>query len=463
MFAGPVETVPTAKYSIIVYTLPEESKQRIVDALGATANLVFIDNLKSFKQEIKRNHFDVIIMNFSPEDSYAFSLLSQIRKQLPFSPVIMISTSEKAEFIVEAIKLGAYDFITLPFSTTRLELVTQRAIKERELRNEIDYLRGRQDIIYDFNMIVAESPSIKKVIKSLKKFADTDSTILITGDTGTGKSFLSGSIHYNSPRRNKPFIKINCVNIPETLLESELFGHEKGAFTGAEKQRIGRFEQANGGTIFLDEIGEISMEIQTKLLRVLEEKSFERIGGNKTISVNVRVIAATNKDLNQQIALGKFREDLFYRINVLPIHLPPLRERPDCIEPLSTALLRKGCASLRKKISAFTPMAMEIIQNYDWPGNIRQLTNTIERAIILEENDTIHPESISIPNFHAPTIPSKSCEPLAQHEKELINKALRDNLWVQKNAARQLGISPRALNYKIRKFGITHPNWRINR
>jgi DNA-binding NtrC family response regulator len=458
-----LETAQAAKYSIIVFSSPEESRRHIADALGTAADLIFINNPKSFKQEIKRHHFDIIFMNFSPEDSPAFSLLSQTRKQLPFTPVIMISSSEKAECIVEAIKLGAYDFITLPFSAARLELVVQRAIKERELQNEIDYLRGRQDIIYDFNMIVAESSSIKKVIKSLRKFADTDSTILITGDTGTGKSFLSGSIHYNSPRRHKPFIKINCVNIPETLLESELFGHEKGAFTGAEKQRIGRFEQANGGTIFLDEIGEISMEIQTKLLRVMEEKSFERIGGNKTISVNVRVIAATNKDLNQQISLGKFREDLFYRINVLPVHLPPLRERPDCIEPLSMALLRKGCASLRKKINAFTPMAMEIIKNYDWPGNIRQLTNTIERAIILEEKDTIHPESISIPNFHTPAIPSKSFEPLAAHEKELIIKSLENNLWVQKNAARQLGISPRALNYKIRKFGITHSNWRKNR
>lgn len=455
--------MPAAKFSVAVYASLEESKTYISAALEMLASLVFINSPKLFRHELKRNHFDVIVISFSPGDASAFHLLAQTRKQLPFTPIIMISGSEKAELIVEAIKLGANDFIALPFSPTRMELVFQRAIKERELRNEIDYLRGRQDIIYDFNSIVAESASIKKVIKSLRKFADTDSTILITGDTGTGKSFLSGSIHYNSPRRHKPFIKINCVNIPETLLESELFGHEKGAFTGAEKQRIGRFEQANGGTIFLDEIGEISMEIQTKLLRVLEEKSFERVGGNKTITVDVRVIAATNKDLSQQISLGKFREDLFYRINVLPVHLPPLRERPECIEPLAMALLQKGCASLRKKISAFTPMAMEIIKNYDWPGNIRQLTNTIERAIILEEKDTIHPDSISIPAFHTPAIPPQLYEPLATHEKELIIKALKDNLWVQKNAARRLGISPRALNYKIRKFGITHPNWRRNR
>lgn len=453
----------SSKYSILVYKCLDACSNNLTEALEEAAKLVFLNDPKSFKQEIKKNHFDVIILNVSPNDNEAFNLLKYTTKQLPFTPVIITSKSDKAEFIVEAIKEGAFDFVTQPFSAARLQLVVQRAIKQRELQNEIDYLRGKQDIIYDFDMIVAESPSIKKVIKSLKKFSGTDSTILITGDTGTGKSFLSGSIHYNSHRRNHPFIKINCANIPEALLESELFGHEKGSFTGAEKQRIGRFEQANGGTIFLDEIGEINMDIQTKLLRVLEEKSFERVGGNKTITVNVRVIAATNKDLAKQISQGKFREDLYYRINVLPVHLPSLKERQECIEPLSMVMLQKGCAVLKKKIVGFSPTAMEIIQSYNWPGNIRQLANTIERAIILEEDDIIGPDSISIPNFHQPTIPPGSHEPLIAHEKELILRALKDNLWVQKNAAKRLGISPRALNYKVKKFGITHPNWRKNR
>jgi len=446
-----------------VYRCLDACSNNLTEALEEAAKLVFLNDPKAFKQEIKKNHFDVIILNVSSNDHEAFNLLKYTTKQLPFTPVIITSRSDKAEFIVDAVKQGAFDFVTQPFSTARLQLVVQRAIKQRELQNEIDYLRGKQDIIYDFDMIVAESPSIKKVIKSLRKFSETDSTILITGNTGTGKSFLSGSIHYNSHRRNHPFIKINCANIPESLLESELFGHERGSFTGAEKQRIGRFEQANGGTIFLDEIGEINMEIQTKLLRVLEEKSFERVGGNKTITVNVRVIAATNKDLGKQIAQGKFREDLYYRINVLPVHLPSLQERQECIEPLSMVLLKKGCAALKKKIVGFSPTAMDIIKSYNWPGNIRQLTNTIERAIILEDDEVIGPESISIPNFHQPTIPPGSHEPLIAHEKELILRALKDNLWVQKNAAQRLGISPRALNYKVKKFGITHPNWRKNR
>lgn len=454
------------KYPILIYGCEDECREGIDKALTGYSNLYYINRPADFKVEVKKKHYNIIIIGVNgkhPTTLKQLQQLKQVHGQLPNTPIIVFSKSEKAEFIVEAVKNGAYDFVAAPYTPQRIQLVIQRAIKQREQQNEIDYLRRKQDVVYDFNKIVAESLSIKKVITSLKKFAITDSTILITGATGTGKSFLSGTIHYNSPRKEKPFIKINCANIPETLLESELFGHEKGSFTGADKQRIGRFEQANGGTIFLDEIGEISMEIQSKLLRVLEEKSFERVGGNKTISVDVRIIAATNKDLSEQMVQGKFREDLFYRINVLPVHLPSLRERPECIEKLSGVLLNKSCGSLKKKISGFSETAMDIIKSYNWPGNIRQLTNTIERAIILEETDIIRPESISIPNYHRPTIPADSYEPLAAHEKELILKALKDNLWVQKNAAKRLGISPRALNYKVKKFGITHPNWRKNR
>ena len=403
-------------------------------------------------------------MNVKPSNSSTFNLLEKTRNQSPYTPIIITSKSEQTELVVQAIKLGAYDFISTPFSQARIQMVVQKAILQRKLCNEIDYLRRSQDIIYNFDGIVAQSPSFKKIITSLKRFADTDSTILLTGKTGTGKSFLSGSIHYNSPRRNNPFIKINCTNIPETLLESELFGHEKGSFTGAEKLRIGRFEQADGGTIFLDEIGEIPLEIQTKLLRVLEEKAFERVGGNKTIDVDVRVIAATNKKLEEQIAAGKFREDLYYRINVLPVILPQLKDRPLCIEPLALKLLDKSCTMLKKKIHGFSPDALAIIKSYSWPGNIRQLSNTIERAVILEDSDMIESNSIHIPDFHQPVpLSRRTSEPLEIQEKELILRALEENLWVQKNSAKQLGISPRALNYKINKFNITHPNWRKNK
>ncbi len=454
------------KYNVLAYEWLPDSRKNIAKALGGSSDIVFHNDPKSFQREMNKKQFDVIFMNVRPDNHSTFQLLKKTHDQTPYTPIIITSKTEKAELIVQAIKMGAYDFIAKPFSPTRIQLVVQNALKQREMQNEIDYLRRRQDIVYNFDAIVAETPVFKNIITSLKKFAITDSTILITGDTGTGKSFISGSIHYNSPRKKKPFIKINCANIPESLLESELFGHEKGSFTGADKQRIGRFEQANGGTIFLDEIGEIPLEIQAKLLRVLEEKAFERVGGNKTVHVDVRIIAATNKDLPAQISAGRFREDLYYRINVLPVELPPLRERPQCIEPLAYRLLENTCAELKKKITRFSPGAMAILRNYHWPGNIRQLANTIERAVILEEGQIIETASIQIPDFHTPMAsPARVtvCEPLETHEKELIIKALEESLWVQKNAAKRLGISPRALNYKINKFNITHPNWRKNR
>jgi DNA-binding NtrC family response regulator len=452
------------RYSVLAYEWLAESQANISKALRDSSDISFQTDPKAFQREMSRKNYDIIFMGVKPDNVSPFKLLERTHDQTPNTPIIITSKEEKAELIVTAIKLGAYDFIATPCSPTRIQLVVNRAMQQRELQNEIDYLRRKQDIIYNFSEIVAESPNFKAVIESLRKFASTDSTILITGNTGTGKSFLSGSIHYNSPRRNKPFIKINCANIPESLLESELFGHEKGAFTGADKQRIGRFEQANGGTIFLDEIGEISLEIQTKLLRVLEEKSFERIGGNKTIQVNVRVIAATNKDLPSQIAAGKFREDLYYRINVLPVQLPPLKERPLCLEPLASLLLERAAQSMKKRIDGFTPNALALIKSYHWPGNIRQLANTIERAVILEESNKISSGAIQIPDLQKQAAGLHLVtEPLEAHEKELILRALEENLWVQKNAAKALGISPRALNYKINKFNITHPNWRRNR
>jgi transcriptional regulator with PAS, ATPase and Fis domain len=307
---------------------------------------------------------------------------------------------------------------------------------------------------------------MQNVIKTIKKLARTDSTILMTGETGTGKSFLSGNIHFNSLRRQKPFIKVNCANIPETLLESELFGHEKGSFTGADKTRTGRFEQADGGTIFLDEFCELGLELQAKLLRAIEDKAFERLGGNKTIHADTRIIAATNRDIEAFVREGNFREDLYYRINVLRIHLPPLRERVQCIEPLAHYFLAKLGRSLKKKIDAFAPEVIEMLCQYPWPGNIRQLSNTIERAILMEDDTVIRPENISLPKIETLSLPGKQPAGLKlseEEEREMIYRALADNLFIQKDAARQLGISPRALNYRINKLGITHDRWRRNK
>jgi transcriptional regulator with PAS, ATPase and Fis domain len=288
----------------------------------------------------------------------------------------------------------------------------------------------------------------------------------MTGETGTGKSFLSGHIHFNSTRHAKPFIKVNCANIPETLLESEVFGHEKGAFTGAIKTRTGRFEQANGGTLFLDEFCELSFALQAKLLRALEEKSFERLGGSKTIHSDTRIIAATNRDIDALVRSGNFREDLYYRINVIRIHLPPLRERVECIEPLAGYLLEKLSRSVKKSVKALSQEVIDLFRSYSWPGNIREMSNTIERAILLEEGPVILKSSVSLPIAHgvSPQIePPQSLRLSAGQEKELIFKALEKNLWIQKDAARELGITPRALNYRIQKLKIKHPRWRKNK
>ena len=453
-------------YTILAYAIPAESHDIMHAALDERAKIMFCTGQENLFGELRGNEYDLVFL-FIGNSKTDMELLEKVYKQIPHTPIILVSAEENPEVVVKALKSGAFDYLAYPVSASRFEVATSKAFENKALRHEIAYLRHKQDIVYHFNDVIAFSPGMNQVLKSLEKFAKTDSTILITGATGTGKSFLSGTVHYNSPRKQKPFIKINCANIPENLLESELFGHEKGAFTSAEKLRIGRFEQASGGTLFLDEIGEISLGLQTKLLRVLEEKCFERVGGNKTIYADVRVIAATNKDLPDQIAKGKFREDLYYRINVLPIRLPDLRERRQCLLPLAQYFLNKYATSLSSDVRGFTDKALEQIRQYSWPGNIRQLANTIERAVILEDDDLIDAHNLSLPaekgskKAEAQTLGMNGS--LVGQEKELILNALEECLWVQKNAAEKLGVSPRALNYKVKKFGITHPNWRKHR
>ena len=464
----------------MLFNKTAETRQETIATLNDKYELTCISREHEFQVETKSKQFDLILLDADSLGEQAMIILEQVHNKDPFMPLILTSREEKASNIVDAMNRGASDFLIHPISSTRFQIAIDKAIEMRDQRFEIAYHRRKQDVVYDFKDVVAFSPKMRKVLDSLERFARTDSTILITGETGTGKSFLSGTVHFNSPRRKKPFVKINCANIPVDLLESELFGHEKGAFTGADKQRIGRFEQASGGTIFLDEIGEMNLSLQTKLLRVLEEKSFERVGGNKTIYSDVRIISATNKDLIQQVELGKFREDLYYRINVLPVSLPSLRERRECLRPLAELLLSKCCKSMHREVIGFSEDAYQMILSYDWPGNIRQLANTIERAVILEDDKIIHSRNFALPdrkmasqqfdgearNFSGPVVSSTApelSESLAGQEKELILKVLDECLWVQKYAAQKLGISPRALNYKINKLGITHPHWRRNK
>jgi DNA-binding NtrC family response regulator len=465
--------------AILMFDSCSGNSDLISGALTDTYTLTVTNSEEEFQDAMGSRQFDLVLLGIDELNGSRMNLLEATTIKSPYTPIVVTSSNERADLVVKAMNIGACDFLVHPVSRERFVMAVERAIELRNQRHEIDYLRHRQDIVYDFNRVIAHSVRMKVVLKSLKKFARTDSTILLSGGTGTGKSFLSGTVHFNSPRKKKPFVKINCANIPELLLESELFGHEKGAFERADKQRVGRFEQASGGTIFLDEIGEIGMGVQSKLLRVLEEKSFERIGGSNTVYADIRIIAATNKDLVQRVESGKFREDLYYRINVLPVQLPFLKDRKECILPLADRLLARYCKSVNRNISGFSKEAIEAIMSYDWPGNIRQLANTIERAVILEEKEIIQMSNLALPprrksdkdaaggvaerRRRSDMLLTDSGGSLAGHEKELIVKALEECLWVQKSAALKLGISPRALNYKIRKWGITHPHWRRNK
>ncbi len=451
---------------ILIIGGDEDETRYLADALAADYHIGAAPNVLDAAKRLGEEAFSAIVLGLQNNGSDMVKILQTLKQLSPNTPVVVIGRPNDTRLIVSAIKAGAFDFVTRPYPPEKIKLSVHQALETRSLKNEIDYLRREQDAVYDYNRIIAVSPAMQNVIKTIKRLAQTDSTILVTGETGTGKSFLSGNIHFNSPRRNKPFIGVNCANIPETLLESELFGHDKGAFTGADKIRTGRFEQAAGGTIFLDEFCELGLGLQVKLLRAIEEKSFERLGSNKTIQADTRIIAATNRDIEALVRTGNFREDLYYRVNVLRIHLPPLRERVECIEPLACYLLGKLSRSVKKKINSFDPDVIEMFRQYPWPGNIRQLSNTVERAILLEDDVVIRPESISLPDSEVKLSKNNQVVGLrlsADQEKDMISSALEENLWIQKDAARQLGITPRALNYRIKKLGITHSRWRKNK
>jgi DNA-binding NtrC family response regulator len=451
---------------ILIIGETEDETRRLANSLVSDYSISAARNVPDAAGRLKKETFNVIIFDFGDEVSDPENIIQTLQPLAPQTPIIITGPLQDAELIVKAIKAGATDFITRPIVDEKLRLAVNQAIEKRSMKNEIDYLRRQQDVVYDYDRVIAVSPAMQAVMENIKRLAQTESTILMTGETGTGKSFLSGNIHFNSPRRNKPFIKVNCANIPETLLESELFGHEKGAFTGANKTRIGRFEQADKGTLFLDEFCELGFDLQAKLLRVLEEKAFERLGGSKTIRVDTRIVAATNRDIEALVREGEFREDLYYRINVLRIHMPPLRERTECIEPLAYLMLDRLSRAVKKRVDTLSPEVLVMLKTYPWRGNIRELSNAIERAIFLADSPEIGATHISIPQISewpASPAPSKHLRLSDEEERQMIFRALEKNLWIQKDAARELGLSPRALNYRIQKHGITHDRWRKNK
>jgi DNA-binding NtrC family response regulator len=414
--------------------------------------------------------FDIVLTDLAMPRKTGMDLLKYLTEASPETICIIITGFGSVQGAVEALKLGAYDYLCKPIKPDEVMILIDKALEIREIRRENVSLRRELKNRYGFENIVGNSKPMQEVFGLIEKVADTESTILITGESGTGKELIAHAIHYASDRRDRPFIPVNCAAIPEELLESELFGHEKGAFTHAIKTRIGRFELANNGTIFLDEIGEMSPSLQVKLLRVLQERKFERVGGVNTISVDIRIVAATNMDLEAAVKDGKFREDLYYRLNVIPIHVPPLRERRSDIPLLIKHFLKKFCKGKRQCVEGLTDEAMEILTYYEWPGNVRELENIIERLVILTSGNVITRNDLPEPiiknaagsfisaasggTFEMPDEGMSLSKAVEELEKRLILQALEKTGGVKNRAAKLLQMNRTTLIEKMKKLKL---------
>ena len=399
---------------------------------------------------------DILVTDLRMPGMDGIELLRRARETDAELIVVLMTAFAEVETAVRAMQEGAEHYLTKPLQIDELVLVLRRALERRTLRNEATELRARLKGHLHFDNIVGASPAMQEVFDVVEQVAPTKASVLITGESGTGKELVAQAIHENSPRTAAPFVKLHCASLAETLLESELFGHEKGSFTGAAGRREGRFKQADGGTLFLDEIGEISPSIQVKLLRFLQEKTFERVGGNETVKVDVRIIAATNRDLEADVAAGKFREDLYYRLNVVNIEMPPLRARPSDLLPLATHFLQRFAKENGKRIDGFADDAVERITGYRWPGNVRELENIIERAVVLCDGTKLTakhlPAGVSAATRGGMRIPGST---MAEIERHAIVTTLEACGGRTTQAAQMLDISVRKIQYKLHEYGIT--------
>jgi DNA-binding NtrC family response regulator len=421
-------------------------------------------------QDAGREAFDVVLTDVRLPGADGLAVLRAARERDPRTSVLLMTAYGSIETAVEAMRIGAFDFVQKPIDLEQIELRVTRAFEHRRLLAEVSELREEQAARRAVDEIVGDSPALRAAIDVALRVAPTRSTVLVTGETGTGKELIASLIHRSSPRRDGPLVKVNCAALPETLLESELFGHERGAFTGADRQRIGRFEQANGGTLFLDEVGDMSPATQAKLLRVLQDQEFQRLGGTRVLRTDARLVSATNQDLAVRMREGSFREDLFFRLNVIRIHLPPLRERPDDLLALAHHFLQRFASEVGRPVRAFTPEALASIRAHGWPGNVRELHNTLERGVLMAEGPRIDAADLALP-ARSEGSPRETWRPelsqggmsLREVERALVLEALRRSSFLQKDAAKLLGVSRRKLNYMIRRMGITHASWRRNR
>jgi len=416
-------------------------------------------------EKVKDVNPDLVIMDVRMPELDGIEALSKLKATSPKTSVLIMTAFGTSNHAIRAMELGAFDYITKPFELDKIALAVKRVLEYRDLTSEVQVLRDEISSLVQTERIVGNSPAMQEVYKTIGKVAKADATVLITGESGTGKELVAEALHFNSNRRSGPLVKVSCAALPETLLEAELFGHEKGSFTGAQAQRRGRFELADKGTIFLDEIAEMSLAMQTKLLRVLQDRKIERVGSSLPIKVDIRIVCATNKDLQKQVEQNKFRDDLFYRLNVINIKMPPLRERKEDIPALVEHFLAKHRYSATAQPAAISEEALKRLMEYDWPGNVRELENVVERAVVLSRGQIITSRELPFGDHEADEHEGEgesdvSAEKsffkksVSQFEKDLIMKALRDANGNRSKAAEMLGIYRRLLYAKIKEYGL---------
>jgi two-component system, NtrC family, response regulator AtoC len=443
-----------------------DDEAKIRDALAQALReegheVVAIGSPREAQRLLAKGTFDVLLVDNLMPELTGLDLIRELVGSTPAEerPQILLMTAHATvESAIEAMKLGALDYLQKPFEIDELLVVVNRALDHQRLKTQHGYLLSERDEEFNQYGIVGRSKRIQDVIRTAQMVAKSKSTVLVTGETGTGKEMVARAIHFHSAQRDMPLVKVNCAAIPENLLESELFGHVRGAFTGALSSKKGKFALADGGTIFLDEIGTMAPPLQSKLLRVLQEREFEPLGSERSHKVDVRVIAATNRDLRQMVQDGKFQEDLYYRLNVIPIHIPPLRERREDIPLLVDHFVRKHAQRAGKRIEGLAPGVLDALQAADWPGNVRELENTVERAVVLSPTPVIGPDVIrllGVPTAPQSGLPSMSLrQNLDWAERETVRRALDASNGVKKDAAETMGISQRALSYYLAKHRI---------